>query len=269
MNTGSEPGVDLQPSLGLSIAIITLNEEENLKRCLESISALADRVVVVDSGSTDNTCEIARVFGARVSCHEWSGYSAQKNLALSLCTRPWVLSLDADEAVSPELTLSIQQALQQPEQTAGFFVSRRTWYMGDWLRHCWYPEWRLRLVKRTGARWSDVGLHETLDVPGQTRQISGDLLHYSYKDLADQMHRSISYARIGAAEIVNKGVRFQWQKMLFSPLFRFAKILVAQGGWRDGWRGWIIAWSSMYSAFLKYAFVYEATCTAASSDDEK
>ena len=244
--------------LPLSVAIITLDEESNLERCLASLDGLAAEIVVVDSGSTDRTVEIAESHGARVLHRDWPGHVAQKNRALEACTQPWALALDADEPLSPELAASIRAAFAGGEPgVSGFWVNRKTWYLGDWIRHAWYPEWRLRLVRRERARWQGQDPHDYLTVDGKTRRLEGDLLHYSYRDLEDHFTRTVKYARVSAQAMIRKGRPFRWSKMVFSPWFRLFQSLVLRQAWRDGWRGWIIAHSSMFSGFLKYAFLLE------------
>ena len=245
--------------LPLSVAIITKNEADNLPRLLDSLKPLnAAEIVVVDSGSTDETVAIAKARGARVIETDWPGHVAQKNRALDACQQPWILSLDADEPISKELTESLKAlyASGGPDKD-GYEISRRTWYLGDWLRHTWYPEWRLRLVRKGKARWEGLDPHDRLELQGSIGRLSGDILHYSYRDLEDHFRRSIAYARIGAQSLAARGKPFRWHKVVLAPLVRFLRLLIVQQGWRDGWRGWIIAWSSMFSGFLKYAFLYE------------
>jgi len=245
--------------LPLSVAIITKNEADNLPRLLDSLQPLhAAEIVIIDSGSTDDTVAIAKSYGARVIETDWPGHVVQKNRALDACEQPWILSLDADEPISEELANSLQAlfAAGDPDKD-GYEISRRTWYLGDWLRHTWYPEWRLRLVRKGKARWEGYDPHDRLEVKGSTGRLNGDIHHYSYKDIEDHFRRSIAYSRIGARELAARGKRFRWHKLVLAPLWRFIRLLIIQQGWRDGWRGWIIAWSSMFSGFLKYAFLYE------------
>jgi hypothetical protein len=252
----------MQEPLPLSVAIITLNEECNLARCLESVRELATEIVVVDSGSTDRTGEIARQFGVQFETHPWAGHVAQKNVVLRRCQRPWVLCLDADEALSPELADSIRQTFTAGEPKAnGFWVNRRTFYLGRWIRHAWYPEWRLRLVRREKAEWSGLDPHDKLEVTGPTGRLTGDLLHYSFRDLQDHLQRTIQYAQITAESQARQGRSFRWQALVFSPWYAFFKRLVLKQGWRDGWRGWVIAFASLLSSFAKAAFLLERRLT--------
>ncbi len=246
-------------TLPLSVAIITKNEAENLPRLLESLKPLQPaEIVVIDSGSTDKTVAIGRAHGARVIETDWPGHVAQKNRALDACEQPWILSLDADEPISPDLAESIRVLFTEagPEKD-GYEISRRTWYLGDWLRHTWYPEWRLRLIRKGAGRWAGDDPHDRLEINGSVGRLDGDIHHYSYRDIEDHFRRSISYAKVSAEALSARGKPFRWHKLVLAPLVRFFRLLIVQQGWRDGWRGWIIAWSSMFSGFLKYAFLYE------------
>jgi len=248
----------MQPPLPISVAIVTLNEEANLSRCLESVAPLAAEIVIVDSGSRDRTAEIARRFNARFDVVPWPGFVQQKNNALSRCSQPWVLSLDADEVVSPELTGSIRQLFANGEPPAnGYWVNRRTFYLGQWIWHAWYPEWILRLARRSGCAWQGLEPHATLHVDGATKRLEGDLLHYSFRDLADHLHRTIRYAQVMAESYARAGRRFHWYQMMFSPWLAFFKHLVLRQGWRDGWRGWLISAVKWVDVFAKYAFLLE------------
>lgn len=245
--------------LPLSLAIVTLNEEANLPRLLESAAELAAEIVIVDSGSTDRTEAIAREAGAKFLTAQWEGFIVQKNRSLAACTQPWVLFLDADEALSPELAASLRALFADGKTPAadGCWVNRRTWYLGAWIWHAWYPEWRLRLVRREAARWGGMDPHAALEVPASTARLEGDLLHYSFRDLEDHLRRTVGYARTMARSYAARGKKFRWRYLLFSPLFAFVKPLLFKGGWRDGWRGFVIAGVRMLDCFAKYAFLLE------------
>lgn len=248
--------------LPISVTIITLNEEANLKRCLNSVSDIVGEIVIIDSGSTDGTSAIAEQYGVPIRFNTWPGHVEQKNHALGFCTLPWVLSLDADEALSDELRESLISLFSTGMPAAdGYWVNRRTFYLNDWIRHAWYPEWRLRLIRREIGEWVGINPHDHLKEPSVTRKLSGDLLHYSYRDIEDHLQRTIRYARIGAEENIRKGEQFRWYRLIFSPWLRFLKSLFIRQAWRDGWRGWIIAFSSMLACFAKYAFIYEQHST--------
>ena len=245
--------------LPLSAAIVTLNEERNLPRLLESLQGLAAEIVIVDSGSTDRTPDIARAFHARFETVPWRGFIAQKNLALDACTQPWVLFLDADEELSPELAASLKAlfANGNSPNADGYWLNRRTWYLGAWIWHAWYPEWRLRLLKRGAARWGGMDPHARLEFNGPSARLDGDLLHYSFQDLQDHLLRTIGYARTMANSYIARGRKFHWYDLLLSPWAAFAKHLILKQGWRDGWRGWIISIVRAIDCFAKYAFLLE------------
>jgi glycosyltransferase involved in cell wall biosynthesis len=244
--------------LPLSVSLITLNEEANLRRCLESVRGLASQIIVLDSGSQDRTVAVAREFGAGVQAAPWNGFLAHKNGSLQLCSQPWVLCLDADEALTPELARAVRQALEADDPSiSGFELNRRTFYLGDWIWHAWYPEWRLRLVRRAVASWTGLDPHPALRVPGLTRRLEGDLLHYSFRDLQDHLQRSLRYAQTTAASYAAQGRRFHWTQLWLSPGVAFLKHLVLRQGWRDGWRGWLIAGIKGLDTFAKYAFLLE------------
>jgi glycosyltransferase involved in cell wall biosynthesis len=245
--------------LPLSVSIITLNEQTNLRRCLESVRDLATETVVIDSGSTDGTGAVAQEYGARFEFAPWPGHVAQKNRALQRCSQPWVLCLDADEALSPELRESIRGLFVAGEPSGGgYWLNRRTFYLGEWIWHAWYPEWRLRLVRRDRATWAGLDPHDKLEVVGgATARLPGDLLHYSFRDLDDHLKRTIHYARIMAGSHASTGRRFHWHQLLLSPAVGFAKHLVLKQGWRDGWRGWLISGVCAVGVFAKYAYLLE------------
>jgi glycosyltransferase involved in cell wall biosynthesis len=248
----------VQNRLALSVAVITLNEEKNLPRCLESIRDLAAEIVVIDSGSTDRTQDVAGRFGAIFEVHPWQGYVSQKNIAVQRCTQPWVLCLDADEAVSPELAAALRQLFADGEPSEhGFLVNRLNFYLGQWIRHSWHPEWRLRLARRSGAHWVGLDVHEKLEVEGAVRRLPGDLLHYSFDSVEDHLRKTLDYARLSADAQARDGHYGRWYNMVFSPLLAFLKVLILKSGWRDGWRGWMIAGAKWFGTFAKYAFLLE------------
>jgi glycosyltransferase involved in cell wall biosynthesis len=214
----------MQSRLPLSVAVITFNEEANLPRCLESVRALAAEIVVVDSGSTDRTAEIAKEARAVFLFETWAGHVAQKNKALAACSQPFVLSLDADEEVSPEVADALRQLfadrLPGPD---GFWINRRTFYLGQWIRHSWNPEWRVRLVRRERAQWTGQDPHYRLEVQGHTARRAGDILHYSYADLQDHFSRTLRYARISAETMRRNGKNCRWYHLVLSPWLAFLK----------------------------------------------
>jgi glycosyltransferase involved in cell wall biosynthesis len=256
---GSECGRGEESALPLSVAIVTLNEEANLPRLLESVRGLVSEIVIVDSGSTDRTEVIAQEAGAVFVIAPWEGFVIQKNRALEHCTQPWVLFLDADEALSPELAASIRGLFSEGRapESDGFWLNRRTWYLGAWIWHAWYPEWRLRLIRRDSGFWGGMDPHAKLEIKSASKRLEGDLLHYSFRDLQDHLERTIRYSRTMANSYIKAGKRFRWPQLLLSPWVAFFKHLVLKQGWRDGWRGWLISVIRAIDVFAKYAFLLE------------
>lgn len=249
---------DRDGALPLSVAIITLNEAANLPRTLDSVRALAREIVVVDSGSQDETCAIAASYGARVEFRAWTGHIDQKNHALGLCSQEWVLALDADEELTPECAASIRLAVTA-DQGGAWRINRRTYYLGKLLQYSWQPDRKLRLVRRDlGARWSGYDPHDKLVVENtHVGDLSGDVIHYSYRDLQDHMERSVRYAKISATSYARMGRRFSFVRLLINPLFAFVKKYVLRRGFLDGWRGLLVACSAAWSVALKYWFLRE------------
>ncbi|MBN2506869.1 MAG: glycosyltransferase family 2 protein [Verrucomicrobia bacterium] len=247
----------MNPRLPLSVSLVTFNEEANLPRCLESVRELAADIVVVDSGSTDRTAALAHQAGAVVVTQPWQGFARQKNVALEHCAQPWVLCLDADEAASPELAAAIRRVLGGEPAANGFWLNRRSFYLGDWIWHAWYPEWCLRLVRRNAARWTGTEPHPHLSVTGATERLRGDLLHYSYANLQAHLERTLRYARTSADSMERAGRQCRWYHLAISPWLALAKRLILKQGFRDGRRGWIIAYATFFSVLAKYAFLAE------------
>jgi len=243
----------------LSVAIITKNEEDRLPLVLEAIKDLAQEIVVVDSGSTDRTVEIAKSYGAKVFVEEWKGYGKQKQSAFEKTTGDWVLFLDADEVPDEQLKHSIRKLIKEEQPSAdGYYVKRRAVYLGKPLRFIWANEWLLRLVNRkANPRW--VGdIHETLVVDGKTAKIAeGELLHYTYRNLYEHFQKSLLYAKLSAEEYFKKGKKPSLLKLLLNPLWAFLKIYLLKLGFLEGYRGFLIAVSYSFNAFMKYAFLTE------------
>jgi glycosyltransferase involved in cell wall biosynthesis len=240
---------------GISAVVITRDEEHNIGRCLASLEVVADEMLVVDSGSTDATCALATKAGARVVHHPWAGYAAQKNHANSLACHPWILSIDADEALSPELARSIVEA-RQKGLLGAYRFNRLTNYCGTWVRHGgWYPDAKVRLFHRDAARWEGDHVHERLVLqPGTAvTHLRGDLLHYSITSLEDHRARIERYSALKAQELLEEGRRPGLLKRWLAPTFKFVQGYLLQGGFLDGKAGWHIARESARAKHLKYA----------------
>lgn len=238
----------------LSAVIITKNEENNIARCIESVRDIANEIVVVDSGSNDRTVEIARALGAKVTHQDWMGFAGQKNFAAGLAERDYILMLDADEEVSAALRNSIKEALQA-KRFDGWEVNRKTYYLGVFLDHVWHPEWRLRLYRK-GKGLFQGEIHEKVVCEGKIGRLRGELHHYSYKSLQDQMLRLVRYAEQSAVLMHREGKRFRFINLFFNPCWAFLKVLI-RGGVRDGYRSFLVAVFEGIYTFLKYAFLLE------------
>ena len=246
----------------ISATIITFNEAENIRDACAS-AALADEILVVDSESTDGTRDIAAECGARVIVNPWPGFAAQKQFAVDAAANDWILSLDADERLSPELEKSIRELRDRDESLLadGYRVARRAFYLGRWIRGGgWYPDYQLRLFRRTRGNWAPRLIHESVKMKAGARieTLGGDLLHYSMRD-ATHHRRMIEerYAPLGARQMFADGKRTsRAAKALAGPL-TYLRSLVLKGGWRDGHAGFTIAKLAAYHASLKHKLLYE------------
>ncbi len=244
----------------ISCCLITLNEESNLRRCLQSCADLADEIVVLDSGSTDGTEKIAREFGARFEQQDWLGYVGQKNKVLSLAAHPWVFSLDADEELSPELREEVKQlkVTEPPAETNGFSMPRCVLYEGRWIRHGdWYPDRLVRLFRRDQAKFAGGKVHERLELSGAVRELSGELYHHSFKDAADHWARCQKYARLWAETQFENGKTASAFAPFTHAAFRWFRGYVLKCGFLDGSQGWRIAALCAREVFLKYHLLRE------------
>jgi len=243
----------------LSVVIITFNEEDNIERCLESIQMVADEIIVVDSFSTDRTEEICGKFTLNFETHKFEGHKEQKNYALSRASEDAILSLDADEALSPELTESILKVKNNFSKD-GYELNRKTNYQGKWINHSgWYPDRKLRLVKKGTATWLGQNPHDKLELNTKRNSgfLSGDLLHYSFKDLTDHVSKTNSYSTIAAREAIKKGTKHSAIRVVANPIFTFVKKFFFQLGFLDGYNGFLIASMGAYGKFLKYSKLRE------------
>lgn len=239
----------------LSAVIITQDEEAHIVRCITSLAGAVDEVIVVDSGSGDRTVELAREHGASVTHRPWTNYSDQKNFANGLARGGFILSVDADEALSPQLRESILQARKQGLSGA-YSLSRMTNYCGSWIRHGgWYPDTKIRIFPKDKARWEGAFVHETLELgPGvSVTPLRGDLLHYSYGSISDHIRQVDLFTTIGAQGLFGRGKRAGFTKLFLSPAAKFIGDYLLRGGFRDGWHGFVIARISAHATFLKYA----------------
>ncbi|MCX7742946.1 MAG: glycosyltransferase family 2 protein [Flavobacteriales bacterium] len=238
----------------VSVVIITYNEERNISRCIESVKSWAAEILVVDSGSTDQTCEIASQMGARIMYHPFEGHIEQKNYAAAQATYDWVLSLDADEAVDEVLSNTIQHIMEQPTAD-GYTMNRLNNYCGTYIRHgAWYPDKKLRLWNRHKGRWTGINPHDKFEMhPGCVIQhIPGHILHYSYQTVAEHKKKALYFANLAAKAYLKAGKRSSVWKLIIHPIGRFIRDYFIKAGFLDGRKGWIIATITAYEVFQKY-----------------
>jgi glycosyltransferase involved in cell wall biosynthesis len=236
-----------------------MDEEANIEACLKSLS-FCDEVVVVDSHSKDRTREIAASLGARVIEQDWLGHIGQKNFAVDSAKNDWVICVDADERVTPELAEAVKRLLSGSEPAhPGYWVGRRNIYLGAWIKHGgWYPDAKVRVFDRKRARWGGTNPHDHVQVQGTTGDLSADLEHLSYRDISHHVTKSIDYfSTISAKEKLAKGQGFVTLQLLFGPPFKFFKMFVLRLGFLDGWRGFVVAALGAFFVLLKYAKLWE------------
>jgi glycosyltransferase involved in cell wall biosynthesis len=240
----------------LSVVLITLNAAGQLAECLASV-AFADEVVVVDSGSTDGTVALAERYGARVVAKEWLGFGRQKQFAVEQAANDWVLCLDADERVSPELAASLVRVLEAPVAPV-YRMARRNHFLGRWLRHGeGYPDWSARLFDRRQARWSDDTVHEKVLYAATPGMLEGDLLHESAEDLGRYLEKQNRYTTLAAEDLYRRGRRAGVTELVLSPLLRFFKFYFLHLGFLDGLPGLVHISIGCMNSFMKYAKLIE------------
>ncbi len=237
--------------MGVSVTIIARNEAANIKDCLESVQ-WADQVVLVDTFSTDGTPEIARELGAEVYQEPWQGFARQKNSALEKAAGPWILSLDADERVTPALSREIEQVVGGDGTPVGYLLARKNYFGDRWIRHGgWYPDYNLRLFRKGAGRFQERAVHEKVTVTGEVGRLANPLEHYTYASVAEFLRRLERYSRLAAQEISRRPGSLGLS-LVFSPVFTFLKMYLFRLGLLDGRPGLFLAVSYAYYTFLKY-----------------
>jgi glycosyltransferase involved in cell wall biosynthesis len=235
----------------LSVIIITKNEAMNIRACLTSV-VWADEIIVVDSGSTDDTVTICKEFGAKVYQHDWPGFGPQKNRALSYAKNEWVLSIDADERVTSELKTQLITAMQN-KNIDGFYVPRLSQFCGKFIRHCgWYPDYILRLFKKSQGRFSDDVVHERVIVKGSTERLTSPLLHYTYLTEEDVQRKTKQYAQAGAEKLFSRGKNTTLVDAPIRAGWAFIRTYCLRLGFLDGIAGFKIARMNAKTTYLKY-----------------
>lgn len=242
---------------GLSVCVMAMNEASKIGDCLRSVD-FADELVVVDSHSTDRTRDVAAALGARVIERDWPGWIAQNNFAVAQASHEWVLTIDADERVSPELRASILRAIDQPGEAVGFTLPRVTRYLGRWIRHGgWYPDRKVRLFRRGRGRFEGTDPHPRGRVDGPVADLDGDLLHYSYDDLADHLRTIDRFTGVAARAKLAHGGRAALSDLTLRPFGKFVRMYVLKQGFRDGLPGFVVAITGAFYVFMKYAKLWE------------
>jgi glycosyltransferase involved in cell wall biosynthesis len=236
----------------LTAILIAYNEELDLPRALASLAGIADEIILVDSGSTDRTCEIARTFGARVYGRKLDNFAVQKNYAASHSTNDWILCIDCDHELSPELRSSLLSWKQEVPENNGYEISLLTNYLGGWIRHSgWYPELKVLLYRRDKGKFVSA-LHESVRTEGPLGHLSGHLFHYTIRSLAEHRAKLDAMSTLAAEDLFARGRRTWRAAMIFAPPWTVLQRLVFQLGVLDGRRGWLIAWLSGNYIYLKY-----------------
>jgi glycosyltransferase involved in cell wall biosynthesis len=237
----------------LTATVITRNEAAHIDACLASV-AWADEVLVVDSGSTDGTPDRARARGARVVVRDWPGYSAQKNFAADEASHDWILSIDADERVTPELGAEIRAAVAREPAHAGYRLPRVTWHLGRWIRVTdWYPDYQLRLYDRRRARWTPRRVHESVDADGPVGRLTRELQHYAYRDISHHLATIDRYTTLAAEQMRDEGRRAGLADLVVHPPAAFLRNYVLRRGFTAGLPGFIISAMNAHYVFLKFA----------------
>jgi len=238
----------------ISAIVLTLNEERNIGRCLDSLQGVVDEIVVIDSFSTDRTAEIVAGYDARFIQQKFLGYIEQKNFGLTKVSFDHVLSLDADEALSPELKASIL-VVKSNFECDGYFMNRLANYCGQWIRHGgWYPDRKMRLFNRSKGHWAGTNPHDRFDLDSESKTgyLTGDLLHYTFYTTEEHLKQVENFSNISAQAKFDKGIRSNALKIIVKPIARFVRGYLFKLGFLDGYYGWLIAIHSARATYLKY-----------------
>jgi len=243
----------------ISAVIICCNEEAKIEGALKSLQGIADETVIVDSGSHDRTIDICRHYTDRIFQKHWEGYRRQKQYATDQARYDWTLSLDADEVVSPELHSELTQwRCAPPEHHAGYFLPRKTYFMGRWIEHTsWYPDWQLRLFRRSAGRWEGGHVHESFKVSGTAGRLRGHLYHYTYSNLSEFVQQLDNFSSLAAADLFDRGVHARLFHIVANPPLVFLKNYILRRGFRDGAQGLVVSILSSASTLFKYLKLWE------------
>lgn len=254
------------PKPSLSVSLITLNEERNIVRCLKSIRFIGKvfskvEVIVVDAQSRDKTASLARSLGAKVHVRAWKGFSDQKNWAIAKCQGDWILSLDADEELTPSLVREIEEKIPSaPREVDGFRVKRRAFFLGKWMRHCgWWPDEQLRLIRRGSGKFNSQPVHEGLEVKGKVLTLVQPMDHYTYDSIHQYLEKMNHYSDLAILDLDRKGKKVRFWRFYGTvvPFITFFRMYVSRHGFLDGWHGLVVCGLSAFHDFAKYAKMWE------------
>ncbi len=242
----------------ISAVIITFNEERRLEGALKSLAGIVSEIIVVDCLSSDETVKIARRYTDRVFERAWTNFADQKNFANSQASYPWILSLDADERISPELCRELLALRKTEPKTNAFSIPRKVHYLGRWIRHSgWYPDRKLRLFRKEKAHWEGEYVHEKLAVEGRTEKLSGTIHHFTYRNIHEHLARINTFSDLGANKLYAQNRKARWPHLILLPFFRFARAYVWKCGFLDGFAGLVISVLTGYAVFVRYAKLRE------------
>jgi glycosyltransferase involved in cell wall biosynthesis len=242
----------------ISVVIIAYNEEACIESALKSVEGIADEIILVDSFSTDDTVKIAKKYTSRVFQRQWTNYADQKNFANGKASNPWILSLDADESLSPDLAEEILDLKKEGADCAAFSMPRKVWYLGKWIRFSgWYPDRKTRLFRQDAARWEGEFVHESLVVRGRVVKLKGSIHHFTYRNIRDHLDRINRFSTLGAQKLYARNRKCRWFHLAVLPCSRFIKSYFLKLGFLDGFAGFVIAVFNGYAIFVRYAKLRE------------
>jgi glycosyltransferase involved in cell wall biosynthesis len=242
----------------ISAVLITFNEERRLEGALKSLAGIASEIVVVDCRSSDETAKIAHRYTDRVFERAWTNFADQKNFGNDQASHPWILSLDADERVSPELRQELEELKKTEPDVDAFCIPRKVYYLGRWIRHSgWYPDRKLRLFRKGAARWEGEYVHEKLAFEGRTEKLKGCIHHFTYRDIHEHLVRINNFSDLGAQKLYARKKKARWYHLLLLPFFRFVRAYVWKLGFLDGFSGLVISVLTGYAVFARYAKLRE------------
>lgn len=242
----------------ISVCVISFNEERNIEECLKSV-AWADEIIMVDSFSTDRTIEIAKQYTSKIFLQDWQGYSEAKIYAVQNTSNDWILSIDADERVTPELKAEIIAVINDSSKRyTGYKVARRAYFLGKWIKHCgWYPGYVVRLFRKDSGTFSKSRVHEKIELVGETGTLKNDLLHFTDDNLLHYFNKFNKYTSLAADDLKEKGTDFRVWHLFIKPVYTFFKMFILRRGFLDGLHGFVLSILSSAYVFTKYAKLWE------------